>query len=285
MVSVDEAEKKIDSYIQEIIRDIILFRKKRIDANTKILGKINELMEKTSYVYRLGELYDKVIKVETQNVTQTDIVRPRLKVSYTGAKMPLYYNEYTIEVPSIPVFQYEVKKPDEISHEANIEVLRKNTLIKFPVDANIAEEPNVQNAYGKYYNLDLAGWSHDYVVITLYANKKLTLMGMVMSVQEFDVYQTYTLQRALTIGGTQYLFAVVCKFGKIIATTTTVAGAEVNDVEYPATFISFETDYGGNCSAIVLGQEMTRGPLMGDVYVRDALLAYFNGTTAFFVLN
>ena len=284
MVSVNEAKQKIDYYIKRIVEDIILFRKKRVDASAKILGKLEELMNKTSYLYRLGELYDKVIKVEKTDVTQADISRPKIQLRYVGAKTTLTYNGYAIDVPSIPVFIYEAKKPDVVAHEAGIELLQKNTLIKLPVTVNVAEEPNIENAYGKYFNTELAGWSHDYVTVTIYAGRKLTAMGMIMSIQEIDVFQTYILQRSLTINGTSYAFAVSCKFGKVIATTTTVAGAEVSDVEYPCTFFTFSTEYSEDCSAIILGNEVTRGPLRGDVYVRDALLIYFDGTTAFFVL-
>jgi len=46
-------------------------------------------MEAISYSYRLGELYDKAIKIETETLKQRDISAPRIKLSYTGPKTTL----------------------------------------------------------------------------------------------------------------------------------------------------------------------------------------------------
>ena len=184
----------------------------------------------------------------------------------------------------MPIFIYEVKKPENISHEAGIEMLLKNTMIKFPVETNIQEEPSIENVYGKYYSLEYNGFSYDYATVTIYAGRKLTMMGMIMNIQYIEYYISYFLQRYLTINGTTYTFAVNYRFGKVVATTTTVAGAEVSDVEYPCTYITFATDYPDACSAIVLGNELTKRYSQAGLYYADALLVYFDGTTVLFVL-
>jgi len=285
MVTLDEAITKVDSYINELIKDIILFRKKRIEASEKVLSKLSELMDKTTYLYRLGELYDKVIKVEKTGIGQADITRPRITLSYTGGKTPLTYNGYAIEVPSVPVFIWEPKKPDLVAHEAGIEAIRRNVVVKFPIEADVEEPSDFENTFGKYYFLEIAGWSHDYIPTTEYAGKKITMMGMIMEINTIAIYQYYLLQRQLTVDGNTYFFNVNPKFGKVIGTTTTVAGAEVSDVEYPCTLFTFFTDYGGDCSAIIFGNEYTRGPPADSGYIRDILLVYFNGTPIMFLLR
>jgi len=284
-VSIDETISKIDTYIQNIINDMINFRTKRVEASSKILDKLKTLMDQVSYIYRLGELFDKAVKVETESLRQYDLSRPRLKISYKGAKTDLFYNGNYISVPTVPVFVFETKKAEDLSLEMTAEALRRNIMLKFPIDANISEPPDMENAYGKYYLLDYMGFTYYYAEVTRFAGKKVTMMGMIMSIDKILYYLTYVFGRDLTIDGSTYSFRVSIHVGKIIATTTTVQGTEVPGVEYPCTYFELLDKYGGDFSYIVFGNEYTPGPEYVGWYTRNVLLVYFNGTPVMFILD
>jgi len=285
MVTLDETISKIDNYIKTIIEDMINFRTKRLEASQKVLDKIKALMEAATYLYRLGDLYDKAVKVETDALKQHDIVRPTIKVNYKGAKMTLWYDSNYVDVPSVPVFVWELKKPEEAMMNIGIDHIRRNLAIKLPTDANVVQEPDMENTFGKYYFLEYQGWSHDYLQWTLFAGKKITLMGMIMEIQTIATYLNYVYNRRLTIDGVDYLFYVNVNFGKLIAKTTTVAGAEISDVEYPCTLFECGTEYDGTSSFIVFGNEYTRGGLRGAVYMRDVLMVYYDDSAVMYQLD
>ena len=285
MVTLDEAIQEIDSYIQTIIQDMINFRAKRLDASIKVLNKLKEVMDTVLYTYRIGQLYDKAIKIERPAFKQFDIVKPSLQLKYTGSKTRLYTDGAYIDVPSVPIFLFEPVSSGYALMNASTEQIRRSISFKFPITTNIAEEPDMENAYGKYYFPDFSGWSFQYTESTIYAGKKITLMGMIMSIDKILVYQYYVFQRKLTIDGTEYLFAIDVNFGKVIATTTTVQGQEVENVEYPCTWFEFLTDYPGDVSAILYGNEYTRGPLQGELYVRDVLMVFFDSSAIMYQLN
>lgn len=285
MGTIDDTIQKIDNYIKTIIQDMINFRSKRLEASQKVLDKLKALMEATTYLYRLGDMYDKAIKIETDTLKQYDITRPRLKLRYIGTKTTLFYNGYYVDVPSVPIFKYEPYKPEKLSVEMGTEAIRRNLAIKLPLDTNVAEPPDLENAYGKYYFLDYIGWSHDYLTWTIFTGKKITLMGMIMEINVIDTYMYYIFQRKLTIDGTQYLFWINVNFGKVVAKTTTVTGTEVTDVEYPCTLFELATEYSGNCSFIVFGNEYTRGVQSDSVYVRDVLMVYFDDSAIMYLLR
>jgi len=285
MGAIDDTIQKIDNYIKTIIQDIITFRTKRLEASQKVLDKLKALMEATTYLYRLGDLYDKAIKIETETLKQYDITRPKLKLRYTGPKTSLLYNNYYIDVPSVPIFKYESYKPEKLSVEMGTEAIKRSIAIKLPLDTNVKEPPDLENAYGKYYFLDYVGWSHDYLAWTIFAGKKITLMGMIMEIDTIATYLYYVYQRKLTIDGTQYLFWINVNFGKVIGKTTTLAGAEVTDVEYPCTLFELGSEYPGNHSYIVFGNEYTRGEASKKGYVRDVLMVFFDDSAIMYQLD
>jgi len=285
MVTLDETISEIGSYIQTIIQDMINFRSKRLDASIKVLNKLKEVMDAVLYTYRLGELYDKAIKIERPAFKQYDVVKPSLQLKYTGGKTRLYTDSAYIDVPSVPVFVFEPVSSGYAIMNASTEQLRRNISLKFPITTNIAEEPDMENAFGKYYFPDFAGWSFHYTSNTFYAGKKVTLMGMIMSINAILVYQYYVFQRKLTIDGVEYLFAIDVNFGKVIATTTTVQGQEIENVEYPCSWFELLTDYPGDVSVILYGNEYTRGPLQGEMYVRDILMVFFDSSAVMYQLN
>ena len=188
MVTLDEVISEIDDYIKTIIQDMINFRSKRLEASSKVLDKLKALMEAVTYMYRLGELYDKVIKVETDKVKTYDIQRPRLRIKYTGALTKLFTDTTYIEVPEVPVFKWEPITSGYAVSETAVEHLRRNIVVKLPVDVNVAEPPDMENAFGKYFYMNYAGFSHDYLVWEIFVGKKITMIGMIMEIQKILTY-------------------------------------------------------------------------------------------------
>jgi len=285
MTTIDEAIAYIDDCIETIIKDMITFRAKMLDASSKVLDKVKALMDATTYIYRLGDLYDKAIKVETDVLKQADIVKPRLKLQYVGAKTSLMYNSNYIEVPSVPVFVWEPKPPEGVSHEMGVEVIRRNISLKFPIETNIAETPDVENAYGKYYSLEYRGMSYEYVEILMYDGRKLNIFGAAMEIESIPIYMTYYFRRTLTIDGTQYLFYINFRFGKVIMHRYIDPTTTIENVEYPCTLVTFGSEYGGDVSAILFGNEVPRGPKLDAVYARDVLFVYATDKPLMFILT
>jgi len=285
MGAIDDTIQKIDNYIKTIIQDIINFRTKRLEASQKVLDKIKTLMEATTYLYRLGDLYDKVIKIETETLKQYDITKPRLKLQYIGSKTSLFYNNYYINVPSVPIFKYEPYKPEKLSTEMGIEAVRRSIAIKFPLDTNVGVEPDLENAYGKYYHLDYVGFWHMYEEWIDFSGKKVTMMGMIMEINTILTYLYYTYHRHLPINGVYYDFWIDVYFGKVIGKTTTVTGSEVTDVEYPCTFFEVRSNYNGDHSFIVFGNEYTKGNQVDSWFKRHILMVYFDETAIMFQLD
>jgi len=135
--AINETLQYIDSVIEAIISDMIMVRTKLLEASQKILDKIKSLMEATTYTYRLGDLLDKAVKIETDMIKQSDISKPRISIKYTGAKTTLFYNGYEIQVPEIPVFVYEPTNVDKGIHEMGIEMIKKNIVLKFPLTSRM----------------------------------------------------------------------------------------------------------------------------------------------------
>jgi len=256
MVTVEEAIAQIDSYINAIIQDMIKFRTKRLEASSKVLDKIKALMEAISYSYRIGELYDKAIKIETETLKQRDISAPRIKLSYTGPKTTLLYNNYYVEVPEVPVFVWETRKPEQLAYEANVEYLRQNIAVKLPVNVNVKEEPFIEN-------------------------------GIVYELDNIKIQHRVYFRRFLTINGTQYLFNVWLGFGKVVGKQYVSPSTTFENIEVPCTFISFLTEYTGESSIIIFGNEYTSKSFETGVsgQTRDILLIFTEGETIAFQLN
>jgi len=285
MGTIDDTIAKIDNYIQTIIQDMINFRTKRLEASSKVLDKLKALMEASTYLYRLGDIYDKAIKIETPSMIQYDLKKPRIELKYKGSYTPLVYNSNVIRVPSVPVFKYEPYKPERLSAEMGIEAIRRSLAIKFPLDTNVGEPPDLENAYGKYYFFDYVGFWHLYETWIDFTGKKITMMGMIMEINTILTYLYYTYHRHLPINGVYYDFWVDVYFGKVIGSTTTVTGAEVTDVEYPCTFFEVRSNYNGDYSFIVFGNEYTKGNKVDSWFKRHLLMVYFDGTAVVFQLD
>jgi len=285
-MGLDEAIQKIDNYIQQIIQDMIDFRTKRLEASSKVLDKIKALMEALTYSYRLGELYDKVIKIERVGMAQRDITAPRIQVKYTGSKMRLYTDSTYVDVPEVPVFVWETKKGDQLSYEAGVETLRRNLAIKLPTETSVEEQPDIENTFGKFYFLDFYGYSYEYVENTLYSGKKISLLGIVYEIQNIKIQHRVYFKRELTINGTKYLFNIVFGFGRLYGSQYFDPSTTITDIELPCTLISFTTDYTGQSSAIIFGNEYTsKSYETGTTSTRDILIVFKEGEPIAFQLN
>jgi len=287
MVTVEEAIAQIDSYINAIIEDMIKFRTKRLEASSKVLDKIKALMEAISYSYRIGELYNKAIKIETETLKQRDVSSPRIKLSYKGPKTTLLYNNYYVEVPEVPVFVWETRRPEQLAYEANFEVLRQNMALKFPVETNIAEDPFIENALGKYYLLDLSGYSYAYGSFEYAPIGRLSIHGIVFYPKAFEYQHMIEFRRTLTIDGNQYPFIVKLYFGTLLGDQYIDPSTTFEDVRVPATHIAFVANYTGECSLILFGNEYTSAAYKTGTpgAVKDILLIFTEGETIAYELD
>lgn len=283
--AIQDAINYIDSLIETIISDMILFRKKRLEASQKVLDKLKELMSLTTYTYRLGDLLDKAVKVETDRLKHFDLTKPSLKIRYTGSKTRLWLNGNYVDVPEVPIFVFETKNPDRAIHEMGISMVERNIWIKFPVDTNISEEPNMENAYGKYYKLTYIGPAFEYLTIDYLAGKKLAIFGFAFELDVIYSYHSYKFERILTIDGEMHPFDMYVYYGKLIGKRYIDPKTTIENLEYPCTLIEMFTTYSGTHSYIFFGNEVTRGPKKDSYYKRTVLFIYAVDKPIFFVLE
>ncbi len=283
--AIQEAIDYIDSLIETIVSDMIFFRSKRLEASQKFLDKLKELMGLTTYTYRLGDLLDKAVKVETDRLKHFDLTKPSLKIRYKGQYTRLWLNGNYIDVPEVPIFVFETKNTDRAIHEMGISMIERNLWIKFPVDANVSEEPNVENAYGKYYKLVYVGPAFEYKAVETYVGKKLAILGFAFQIDSILSYHSYKFERILTIDGEMHPFDLYIYFGKIVGQRYIDPKVTITDIEYPCTFIEMFTTYGGTHSYIFFGNEVTAGEKKDNYYERDVLIIYAVGRPLFYVME
>ena len=285
MSAIDEAIAYIDTLIETIIQEMILFRTKRLEASQKVLDKIKALMDATVYTYRLGDLLDKSVKVETDRLKHFDLTKPSLKIRYTGPKTRLWLNGNYIDVPEVPVFVFEPTNTDKAIHEMGVSMIERNIMIKFPLDANVAEPPDFENAYGKYYKLAYTGVPFEYLTINYLAGKKLAIFGFAFEVDTIEAYHSYRFERILTLGSEQHSFTVYAYYGKLIGKRFIDPSTTINNLEYPVALIELLSTYGGSHSYVVFGNEVTRGNLVDSYYKRTVAIIYAVDKPLFFVLE
>jgi len=283
--AINETLQYIDSVIETIISDMINFRTKLLEASQKILDKIKSLMEATTYTYRLGDLLDKAVKIETDMIKQSDITKPRISVKYTGPKSTLFYNGYEIHVPEIPVFVYETKKADQSIIEASIEMVRRNVLMKFPIDASIEESPDVENAYGKYYYLNYEGPPEMYCPVLFLTGIKISVLGFAFELDHLEPTSTHLFARELTINGTKYRFEVWVYFGKLIGHRYIDPTTTIENISYPATLFQFLTTYPGDVWMNIFGNEVVKGAKIDTYYERICAFVYAVDKPIFYILK
>jgi len=283
--AINETLQYIDSVIEAIISDMIMVRAKLLEASQKILDKIKSLMEATTYTYRLGDLLDKAVKIETDMIKQSDISKPRISIKYTGAKTTLFYNGYEIQVPEIPVFVYEPTNVDKGIHEMGIEMIKKNVVLKFPLEANISESPDFENAYGKYYFLEYEGVPFDYCPLLLLQGIKVSVLGFAFELDHLESTSVYRFARELTINGTKHRFELYVYFGKLIGHRYIDPSTTIENIAYPCTLFDMLTPYGGRFYWIIFGNEVIGNVKIDTYYERTCAFIYAVDTPLFYVLR
>ena len=286
MSAINEAIAYIDTLIETIIQEMILFRTKRLEASQKVLDKIKALMDATVYTYRLGDLLDKSVKVETDRLKHYDLTKPSLKIRYTGPKTRLWLNGNYLDVPEVPVFVFEPTNTDLAAHEMGVSMLERNILLKFPVDTDIAEEPNIENAFGKYYYLKYSGPYYGPKTLDWLTGKKLAIFGFVFELDTVEAVHTYVFTKSLTINGVEELFAATAYFGKLTGKRYVDPSTTIENLEYPVTVFELTSTYAGDHSFIVFSNEFSRGIETPEGYYRRTVaLVYATDKPIFFVLE
>ena len=276
--TVENAINEINQYISMIISDMINARKKLLEAYQKMLDKINALMEERTYSYRLGEALGKALKIEGIGILHSDVAKPSLQLSYTGPKTTLSYDTSTIDVPSVPVFMWEPVYPDKVSHETVLETIRRSMSIKFPAGKDIAETPDMENIYAKYYSLEYNSWSVTPTTITLYSGTPIVVGNFVIAFGEFKVFKAHNYTRQLTVEGTSYMFIVSLNIGQLKGTIVSPSDAQGQELEIPGLFIEMMAEYTGDDVAfVVFGREFTPKNVMDSMKGVDALCLLWQG--------
>ena len=277
-MGIEDTINYINTQIANLIGKVINARGKHIDAINKVLEKIQAIQNGASLIYRQGTTIDRMAKVESGTHLQYDVTKPKLQLNYTGGKMPLSYDSGTIEVPSIPIFVYEMPKIPNTIHEVTLEMLRKAILIFFPADTNVTEEPDIENSFGKYYVPSLLAHIPLSGEITTISGKTIAFLEAYLTIDKHTHEEYYLFQKILHIDGVEYSWTVNIMFGKLQYDINYYAGGAISDQVADAILISIATNYGGNVFYRVFNKSFNKGELIGDIYYRFIVIMDFGGS-------
>ena len=284
MPDFDGVIAKIDGYIKELIKRMVEARLKRIEASKKILSVMDQYMSKRSYQFRLGDVYDPFVKVESDRIKHADVKRPTIKLNYVKPAINLQYNGETIPVPEIPDFIFETwtptepaYNPEQFQSDAMFEYLKKSVVFRFPLDANVEEPPNFQDAFSKYYYPD--EWSKGASALTYTWSEpvNLTWHDSFLSANEFTARYRISGVKVVTIQGTQYELAFLIFTGITRFTQWGVGGTawiQSDPVYFPSLLCEFTTNTDQVEACVFLGKAIPRGTTEDNGwYYRNALIA------------
>jgi len=277
-MGIEDTITYIDNQISKLIKEMINARTKHIDAINKILTKIKSIQNSANLTYRQGRTYDLMSKVEDGVNQQFDVEKPRYQLSYTGSKMPLSYDSGTIEVPSIPIFVYEMPNIPNTVHELTIETLRKAILIFFPASVNVEEPPDVENAFGKYYIPQITGHIPTSATETIISGRKLVFPECYITIDNYTHEEYYLLQKTLHIDGVKYSWTVNIRFGKLQYDIGFMGVNTINDLKSDAILISIATKFDGNVFYRVFNKSFDKGELISDIYYRFIIMMDLGGS-------
>ena len=153
LMSVDEAIAKIDSYIKEILKDIVTLRTKLVDVSTRILTKTRAILDNTILKYVRKQIYDDVIVIEKEGISAPQIIPPDLKLNYTGTYMDLETDGEVIQVPSVPVFKFEPVDPRTVGNINPLIIRECFWLITQKVEG--LPQGDYEDVNNNYYRLDI----------------------------------------------------------------------------------------------------------------------------------
>jgi len=261
-----EALSTINNYITQVIRQMINARTKLVTASEKILDLLNSSLGIMSYNIRLGQVYDPFVRVEQSGVPHLDLQKPRMQLSYQGEKMTLSLpNEQSIEVPSVPQFEFTPVEPSVVLDEISIETLRRNVYFKFPIDAPVDEDPDMTNAYNKFY---ISTYSSSEITRYTYESpvqgKAFIVEGGIFLCDKFIVESRDILGRVLHSNGEEFQVYLGVYKGKLYGTLQAPVG-NYPDSTYDSVLLIFTViNYTGECSCLFFGKEIVKGPPAGE---------------------
>jgi len=286
-----DALSTIDNYISEMISKMINARKKIIDASKKTLDTIDTLLTQMpySYNYRLGHVYDPIVRVDFDGLSTRDIHKPRMQLQYQGAKMPLTYDtDKTIEVPSVPQFVFSpIDMPNHIN-ELTTDILRRVIYFKFPLDAVIDESPDVQNAYNKFY---ISTYSESQIAegefTTPVQGKVIAIIDVIFSIDKFKYHSFDILGRKLHSDGAEFKLYLGIYKGSIVGTAEYPTGTSRSGVTLDSYLLIFTViNYADPVSALFFNNELKKGQYdeATEQYISYALWFQTHGNPVFIQL-
>jgi hypothetical protein len=289
-MSIDEVIQKIDGYIEEIIDKQIDSRMKRVDMAKSVAGKIKQCMVGANYIVRLGQIFRPYVKVELENMKNTDISKPRMTLSYKGKFMSLVHQDGMIAVPQIDVFVYEPVLGYNIISETSVESLRRSIMVRFDITRDIAEGADVEDTYNKYIYLDI-DWIGESTISTDDRYKGYVienLAGYQLKIDHFEGFRSVGLKRTVTIDGESTFYLVEIHNGKLFLNLYDWAGNKISGGEAGALFVHCFTDKLKKATFIILGQALPQSETSGGgggMYSTDAYITQKDGSLVMHIVR
>jgi len=276
-MGIEDTITYIDNQISELISKMIDARTKHIDAINKILTKIQSIQSQANLSYRQGRTYDLMSKVEDGVNQQFDVEKPRYQLSYTGSKMTLSYDSETIDVPSVPVFVFELPNIPDAIHKIGEDLISKNLYLMLELSANVEEEPNIQNSFGKYYKLEMQQRAIGGAEIVFATPKRIPLPSPLQILKSFKPDEAFIYGVDLHIDGVEYWFSIGAHFGRMVTDLKAITGEQLTDIEYDAILFYCTTNYPDDCWWIIFNNRYAKGNLVDSIYQRWVIMyAYQN---------
>ena len=279
MVDVDNVIQKADNYIKEMIRLMVSARLKQKNASEKVLKKLVEAVEHTRYTYRLGRLYEPLVRVERGGYTAKDLSKPTITLQYAGGYTTLYYDSNEIQIPEVPDWVIEpwtpsspVINPLQASVDTLEDYFFRVSILRFPPDSDVEQSPNAENTFWKYYQFDSIAHEHSQQTLTFTSPPKLFWFTSVLEPQEFQQEYAIILSRTLTIAGVDYVLAARYMVGILKAKLITVDSGgtgEVTDVKMHAIYGRFTSETDKVDSLLYMGNPIPRGNLSDSLYIKE----------------
>jgi len=295
MVTMDEAKTElqnaisaIDSYIDVILSDIIKYRLNRVNASKTILNWLRtKFLDNWSLSYSQKTIHRKKVAVAKGSITSAEAIPPSLSFKYNGevgGYMTLQHEEGSIDVPQVDVFKFEPPSYDDFLHSFSKQVFEDVLLVRLPIEADVSEAPDYQNAFGKYYKLPFRSETIAGGTLEAYDGKAIVFAGATLVLHKMTVKVIQTFRRELTIADTMYYFQCAIGRGKYEVEVYAPTGTSYPSV-IDAVWLNFSTDYQEDFVWYAVGRELNRGTQQDSLWIKDVLIVIWNGTPEVFELN
>ena len=269
MVTYDEAKTQIqntlsaiDGYKSTLISDIIKWRFNRVEASKLIVQKFREkFLTPWSISYEQGIVHKHKVLIKKGDLIASTVQTPSLKASYNaevGGYSTLQHEEGSINVPQVPVFVFEAAPIEGFLLEHSKEVLSCALLVRFKKDTNIAETPDYENAYAKYFRLPYVTEIEGAGNIADFSGKAIPFGGVKIILDTFEFYALNFFKRDLTINGSSYFFQVKISRGRYKCKIIDETGTE-RESYIESAIVETLTDYDGDVTFVIGGREYSKG--------------------------